>query len=203
MPLLVSDRVCAGPPAFGVPLSESWPSLHAQPAAEVARRAVEALGIVRGAVARAAPSRAGGGPEVLQVSARLGANHEAELVALATGVDLNRLALAAALAVAPALRPSRSTSARARSGGDVRFLVAPPGAARVGRGCRRALKGVAQTWIYRETGYVFGPLRRPSDRAGAVLVAGASREEAVARAADGGRTHTLRRCRCRGAGVDC
>ncbi len=29
VPLLVTDRVCAEPPAFGVPLSESWPSPHA------------------------------------------------------------------------------------------------------------------------------------------------------------------------------
>jgi len=36
--------------------------------------------------------------------------------------------------------------------------------------------------IYRERGYLFTPLRRGADRAGAVLVLGDSREQAVARA---------------------
>jgi hypothetical protein len=37
---------------------------------------------------------------------------------------------------------------------------------------------------YREPGYVFGPFRRGADRAGAVLVTGANRDEAIARAED-------------------
>jgi len=44
------------------------------------------------------------------------------------------------------------------------------------------LDGVERVRIYREPGFVFTPLRRGSDRAGAVLVQGASRDEAVARA---------------------
>ena len=36
--------------------------------------------------------------------------------------------------------------------------------------------------IYREPGYVFTPLRRGADRAGAVLVTADSRDEAVSRA---------------------
>jgi biotin carboxylase len=177
-PLMVSDRVCSDPPAFGVPLSETWPSPHAQQAAEIARRAVEALSLANG------PSHvrlrlSGGGPEVLQVSARLGANHEAELVELATGIDLHRLALASALGWP--LELSRPSPAPALGAATVRFLVAPPGvleSVEVPQG----LPGVLRTWIYRRNGYRFGPLRRPSDRAGAVLVAGATRAEAVARA---------------------
>jgi biotin carboxylase len=180
VPLLVTDRVCAERPAFGVPLSESWPSPHAQSSAEVARRAVEALGIVDGpSHARLRVSR--GGPEVLQVSARLGANHEAELVELATGVDLNRLALSSALAweFEPGELAERAPAAL--GGATIRFLIAPAGvleSVEVPQG----LNGVVRTWLYRQPGYRFGPLRRPSDRAGAVLVAGASREEAVGRA---------------------
>jgi hypothetical protein len=41
---------------------------------------------------------------------------------------------------------------------------------------------VVETWIYRQPGYDVRPLRRPSDRAGAILVAGATREDAVRRA---------------------
>jgi hypothetical protein len=41
---------------------------------------------------------------------------------------------------------------------------------------------VERVRIYREPGYVFAPLRRGADRAGAILVTGDSREEALARA---------------------
>ena len=178
--LLVTDRSSAEPPAFGVPLGESWPAAHAEAAAEVARRAVSALGIDHGPWhARLRLSR--GGPEVIQVSARLGANHEAELVELATGIDLNRLALAAALGWPIAVDDMKGAAPAGVGGAAVRFLIAPAGvleAIEVPQG----LEGVVAVWIYRQPGYVFAPLRRPSDRAGAVLVAGASRAEAVARA---------------------
>ena len=69
-----------------------------------------------------------------------------------------------------------------RVGGAVtRFLVAPPGvleSVEVPQG----LAGVVRTRIYRQPGYVLTPLRRGSDRAGALLAVGKTREEAVARA---------------------
>ena len=43
-------------------------------------------------------------------------------------------------------------------------------------------KGVVSTRFYRGPGHVFGPLRRSSDRAGAVLAVGATPDEALARA---------------------
>ena len=43
--------------AFGVPLAQIWPSPHAEAAIEVARRAVEALGIEDGPVLHAAPDQ--------------------------------------------------------------------------------------------------------------------------------------------------
>jgi hypothetical protein len=43
------------------------------------------------------------------------------------------------------------------------------------------LEGVERVRIYREPGFVFTPLRRGSDRAGAVLAVGDSREQALAR----------------------
>jgi hypothetical protein len=46
----------------------------------------------------------------------------------------------------------------------------------------QGLRGVLRTRIYREPGFVFTPLRRGSDRAGALLAVGATRDEAVARA---------------------
>jgi biotin carboxylase len=180
VPIAVTDRINAERPAFGVALAHVWPSPHAEAAAEVTRRAVEALGIESGPwYAHLRVSR--GGPEVIEVAARLGGGHDAELVLAATGIDLNRLALAAALGepVAPEQMANRHLQ---RVGGAVtRFLVAPPGvleSVEVPQG----LPGVVQVRIYRDPGYVFTPLHRASDRAGAVLAVGATREEAVVRA---------------------
>ena len=175
----VTDRLTADEPAFGVALAQVWPSPHAEAAAEVARRAVEALGIERGPICvQLRLSR--GGPEVIDVAPRLGSDHDAELVLAATGLDLNRLALAAALG--GALELEAAPGEEPGVGGAVtRFLVAPPGpleAIEVPQG----LPGVVRAWIYREPGHVSTPLERRSDRDGAVLVVGRSPEEALARA---------------------
>ena len=50
-----------------------------------------------------------------------------------------------------------------------------------------AVEGVEEVRVYREPGHVFGPFRRGSDRAGAVLATGASREEALERADEAAR----------------
>ena len=114
-----------------------WPTSsnprHAQAAAPVAAAAVAALGIEVGpsyTQLRLGPD----GPQVIEVAARLGGGHDAELVQAATGVDLNGLALAAALGSELVL-----TERRSRRGGAVtRFLVAPAGRPRACRGPGRA-----------------------------------------------------------------
>ena len=180
VPLAATDRITADPPAFGVALAHVWPSPYAEAAAEVTRRAIAALGIDDG------PSYtqlrlSAGGPEVIEVAARLGGGHDAELVEAATGVDLNGLALAAALG-RPLTAADVTAGYRERVGGAVtRFLVAPPGlleSVEVPQGS----SGVVRTRIYRDAGHVFTVLRRGSDRAGALLVVGLTREEAVTRA---------------------
>jgi biotin carboxylase len=180
VPVAVTERVCAEVPAFGVPVAQLWPTPHAERAAEVARRAVAAVGIDEGpSVTALRLSR--GGPEVIEVAARLGGGHDAELAELVTGIPLTELAIRAALGrplspaeIAPAFDP--------HAGGAVlRFLTAPPGtleSVEVPQG----LSGVASTRIYRGPGHVFRSLRRASDRAGALLAVGASRAEALARA---------------------
>ena len=96
-PLTVTDRLTADPPAFGVALAHAWPSVHEEePIVAIAQAAVEALGI------RDGPSytqlRLGAdGPVVMEVAARLGGGHDAELCRAAVGVDLNALAIEAAL----------------------------------------------------------------------------------------------------------
>jgi biotin carboxylase len=180
VPLAVTDRITAEPPAFGVALAHVWPSPYAEAAAEVTRRAVEALRIANG------PSYtqlriSAGGPEVIEVAARLGGGHDAELVEAATGVDLNWLALAAALGRDVAADQVAGSYSERVGGAVTRFLVAPPGVLESVE-APEGLPGVLRTRIYRGPGYVFTPLRRGSDRAGAVLAVGATREEALARA---------------------
>jgi biotin carboxylase len=176
-PLVVTDRIVAGPPAFGVALAHVWPSHDGGESADVAGAAVAALGIENG------PSYtqlrlSADGPRVIEVAARLGGGHDAELAQAVTGVDLNGLAIDAALGN-PTLAPSWH---KPRVGGAVtRFLIAPPGILE-SVDVPDGLDGVARVRVYREPGYVVVPLRRGSDRAGAVLAVGDSREEALARA---------------------
>jgi len=180
--LTVTDRLTADPPAFGVALAHVWPSAHdAGATVEVARAAVEALGIRQGpsyTQVRLGPA----GPVVMEVAARLGGGHDAELCEAATGVDLNGLALDAALGRA---RNSLLQSPVASAGGAaVAFMVPPVGALVAVEGVEQAeaVEGVRWVRVYRRPGHVFGPLRRGADRAGAVLATGSSRDEALERA---------------------
>ncbi|HEX7084049.1 MAG TPA: hypothetical protein VF186_08040 [Gaiellaceae bacterium] len=176
VPLVVTDRVVAEPPAFGVALAHVWPGAAAEEAAAVAGAAVAALGIESGpsyTQLRLAPE----GPQVIEVAARLGGGHDAELVEAVTGVPLNDLAIDAALG--EPLAPPRPEP---RVGGAVtRFLVPPPGVLE-GVDVPEDLEGIVRVRIYREPGYVLTPLRRGADRAGAVLAVGDSREQALERA---------------------
>ena len=113
------------------------------------------------------------GPKVIEVAARLGGGHDAELALAAVGVDVNGLAIDAALG-APLTVPVPAPQV---GGAVTRFLVAPAGVLE-----RVEVPDGIQARIYREPGFVFAPLRRGSDRAGAVLETGVSREEAVGRA---------------------
>jgi biotin carboxylase len=189
IPLTVTDRLTAEPPAFGVALAHVWPSVHdAVAAAEAARAAVEAVGIRNG------PSytqvRLGSeGPVVMEVAARLGGGHDAELCEAATGVDLNALAIRAALGEPVSETDvswcqARSRGSKGHSGAAVVFLVPPAGELVEVEGTAEAeaMDGVRWVRIYRRPGHVFGELRRGADRAGAVLATGASRDEALERA---------------------
>lgn len=176
--LTVTDRVVAGPPAFGVALAHVWPS--SVPGADsvpgTCLAALDALGIRNGpsyTQLRIGPD----GPKVIEVAARLGGGHDAELVHAVTGIDLNGLTIDAA--VGRAVEPG---TVEPRVGGAItKFLVAPPGVLeRVD--VPDDLEGVHRVRIYRAPGYVFTPLRRGADRAGALLATGDSRGEALSRA---------------------
>jgi biotin carboxylase len=177
-PLTVTDRLTAEPPAFGVALAHVWRA-SAKPI-DLARRAAEALGIREGPTYT--QIRVGSdGPRLIELAARLGGGHDAELCEAALGVDLNGLALSAALG-----EPVEPPRAKSLVGGAcVRFLVAPVGELAGVRGLEdaEAVEGVRWARVYRRPGHRFGPLRIGSDRAGAVLAVGDSRDEALAHAA--------------------
>jgi biotin carboxylase len=185
-PLTVTDRLTAEPPAFGVALAHVWPSEAGGKAADVARAAVEALGIQDGpsyTQLRIGPE----GPQVIEVAARLGGGHDAELAHAALGVDLNDLALQAALG--ESIWSAALHVVPQVGGAVVRFLVPPEGVLQEVEGIdeARAVEGVEEVRIYREPGHVFGPFLRGADRAGAVLATGAGREEALERADEAAR----------------
>jgi len=186
-PLTVTDRLTAEPPAFGVALRHTWPSeAAAADAFRVAEAAAAAVGVTDGPThveLRFGPD----GPQVMELAARLGGGHNAELCRAAVGVDLNGLALAAALGEPIA---EGDLQAEPQVGSAlVRFLVPPEGVLQEVDGVEeaRAVEGVQEVRIYREPGHVFGTFLRGADRAGAVLVTGSSREEAVDRADEAAR----------------
>jgi biotin carboxylase len=180
VPLTVTDRHVADPPAFGVALAHVWRSrFDREDVLAAARAAVEAIGIENGPTytqLRIGPA----GPEVIEVAARLGGGHDAELCEAALGVDLNGLTIRAVLGEpVPEIRPEPLAG-----GACVRFLVAPEGVLEgvVGVDEARGEEGVLDAILYRTPGHVFTPLRRGSDRAGAVLAVGESPEQALERA---------------------
>lgn len=179
-PLAVTDRLTADPPAFGVALAHAWPCVETtQAPIAAARSAAEALGIRNGPTYTQIRLGADGA-RVVELAARLGGGHDAELVEAATGVRLNDLALDAALGERACVVPTQAL----HGGACVLFLVAPEGVLQAVEGVEEALAvdGVLDVRIYREPGFALGPLRRGADRAGAVLAVGDSRDDALVRA---------------------
>jgi len=183
--LTITDRHLATPPAFGVALAHSWPSARPTPqiaqAIDTARKASAALGITEGPTYTQVIV-SDDGPVVGELAARLGGGHDAELCRAALRVDLNQLAISAALG--EHVRRARLAPQARVGGACVRFLVAPPGKLRAVEGLDEAfdVEGVRGIRIYRKPSHVFGPLLSGPDRAGAILAVGDSAEDALARA---------------------
>jgi biotin carboxylase len=182
-PLTVTDRLTAEPPAFGVALAHAWPTDVPDWKAAVAlvREAIEALGVTDGPTytqVRFGPE----GPRVMELAARLGGGHDAELCAVALGVDLNGLAISAALG--EQIVVTADPQSASPGGACVRFLVPPEGVLEGVAGLDEAarVEGIVEARVYRRPGFEFGPFRRGADRAGFVLALGDSKADALARA---------------------
>jgi biotin carboxylase len=181
-PLTVTHRVVADPPAFGVALAHVWPcGFPEDDVVDVARAAAEAVGVRNGPTYTQVLVGLEG-PRVVELAARLGGGHDAELCEAALGVDLNGLALSAALG--EAVEEGRLRPRPAHGGACVRFLVPPMGILERVEGVAEAEAATGVRWvrIYRAPGAQLGELRRGADRAGAALAVGASPDEALARA---------------------
>src|SRR5207302_9041986 len=183
-PLTVTDRLTADPPAFGVALAHAWPSEltpeQIAAAIDVAGNAVAEVGIASGpSYTQILGGDDDGRPRIADLAARLGGGHDAELCRAVLGVDLNGLALAAALGRAIALQQLAPVARE--GGGCVRFLVAPPGQLRGVTGLEEAyaLDGAKGIRLDRQPGHAFGALLRGPDRAGAILAVGAARADAL------------------------
>jgi biotin carboxylase len=182
VPLTVTDREVAPPPAFGVTLAHLWP-VELEPAAiagaiAATGAAARALGITDGPTTTQVLIGEDG-PLVAKLSARVGGGHDGELCRVALGIDANALSVAAALGEqvrAQELAPTHGVGAAC-----VRFLVAPRGELSEVRGVEQAfeVEGVRGIRIYRKPGHRFKELRRASDRAGAILATGATRDDAL------------------------
>lgn len=187
VPLTVTDRETDPAAAFGVALAHAWPSAlsgRAVAAAVAAATAAAAtLGVTDGPTYTQLVVGRDGAPRVIELAARLGGGHDAELCLAALGVDLAALAVAAALG--EPVDAAALTPAPAVGGATTRFLVPPrPGrlVAVEGVEAAAAMPGIRRVRVYREPGAELAPLRRGADRVGAILAVGASRAEAVERA---------------------
>jgi biotin carboxylase len=182
VPLTITDREQAPPPAFGVPLAQLWPAAldpaEVGTAVEVAAAAARAVGVELGPTTTQI-LLGESGPLLAKLSARVGGGHDAELCRVALGVDLNSLAVTVALG--GDVHPQSLAVTSGVEAACVRFLVAPPGELQDVRGLEEAyeLEGVRGIRIYRKAGHVFHELRRASDRAGAVLATGDTPADAL------------------------
>ena len=186
MPLTVTDREQAPPPAFGVPLAQLWPAeldpAEVGAAVETAAAAARALGVELGPTTTQV-LLGEDGPLLAKLSARVGGGHDAELCRVALGVDLNALAVAVALGGDVHAAVARGDERRRRRRASA-SSSRPPGELQEVRGLEEAyaLEGVRGIRIYRKRGHVFRELRRASDRAGAVLATGDTPADALAAA---------------------
>ncbi|TML84047.1 MAG: hypothetical protein E6G08_18515 [Actinobacteria bacterium] len=181
-PLTVTDEAGETPPTLDVPAVHAWPAAAPPEALEAVAAAAAALGVAAGPVtARVAIGE--DGPRIVRLAPRLGGGHDAELCRVALGVDLNMLAVRGALG--EPVRADDLEPGRQAGGACIRFLLAPPGELRAVTGLEDAygLDGIRGIRVYRRPGHVFGEVRKPADRAGAVLAVGGDRDEALERAA--------------------
>jgi biotin carboxylase len=169
----VTDRVHF-PDAPGIAKQHVYPSAYPESvaaAAETATAALAALGVESGPTyvqLILGPD----GPCVIEVAARLGGGHDAELLQHTVGVDLAKAAVRAALDQEVDVA---DLVPHPHGAGVIEFLRAPEGEL-------LAAEGPAHAHFYHHRGHTYGPLIAAAVRAGYVLEVGEDRDDAVHRA---------------------
>lgn len=184
--LAVTERIITGyPDPPGITFAEVYPSGLEEPALraveDAARKGARALGIRRGPTytqVRFGPR----GAYLVETAHRLGGGLDPDVTLLASGVSLYRRIVGFALGRTDWERAG--VEAPRHGGATGRFLVARPGRVRGVAGLEEARRqpGVVDAQVYVEPGKVVGALTDGSQRAGHVLAAGGSREEAESNA---------------------
>jgi biotin carboxylase len=182
----VTERLTvAGKRPLGVMIAEAYPSgLSVEEEARVvleARRGARALGHVRGPCY----SQVSMGPKgcvLFETAARLGGGFDADVTALASGVDLYARVLGVALADSALER--QGATLRAHGGAIAKFLVARPGRVRAVHGLSeaRAVDGIDDAEAFVPVGGMVMPLTDSAKRAAYVLAHGPTRASAIASA---------------------
>ena len=186
VPLTVTDRVLAEPPAFGVALAHVWPSAHpvdaggrggrggGRRARDRERPELHADPDRR----RTAAVRDGGRRAARRRPRRRALPRRRSASTSTTSPSRSRSASRSPRAARSHERCPASAGRASSSSSRPRACCARPRASRR----RRRSTGVEWVRTYRQPGWRFGPLLRGADRAGAVLATGADRAEAVSRA---------------------
>jgi biotin carboxylase len=186
-PVLVADRLTNPPPYLGIARAHAFPSKWAkecwQEIVGVTGRGLRALGIAKGP-GYTQIRIAGCGPMIMEVGARIGGGHEAELIRFLGGPDWIeaqiRLALGDALTPADVVLPPITSE----PAGVVKFLFAAPGRVVRVHGVDRAkaCPGVERVVVRSRSGALVPPLTNAEARQGYLIATGASRTEALTRA---------------------
>ncbi len=190
IPLTLSDRLRPPGVGFGVGWIHVYPATaYGEQLAElerVATHTVHALGLQTGIAFPQLIASPDGRVVVVECAARIPGGQMADLVRVATGVDLIEVQIRMALGDE---LPDELVHARFSQPLAIRFLTADPGPLPTGRVKRigpldkvLAFPGVVQADVYLEVGEVIRPVRLDGDRRGYVIATGETNLEALDRA---------------------
>jgi S-sulfo-L-cysteine synthase (3-phospho-L-serine-dependent) len=190
IPLTLSERLRPPGIGFGVGWMHVYPptipSEQLGEAERVAGHAVHALGLRTGIAFPQLIAADDGRVVVVECAARVPGGQMADLVRVATGVDIVDIQLRMALGDD---LPDDLVRPRFSQPLAVRFLTAEPGPLSTGRVVRigpldevLAFPGVVQAETYLAVGEVIRPVRVDADRRGYVIAVGTTNLEALARA---------------------
>jgi biotin carboxylase len=190
IPLTLSDRLRPPGVGFGVGWIHVYPATiygeQLEESERIATHTVHALGLKTGVAFPQLIATTGGRVVVVECAARIPGGQMADLVRVATGVDLVEVQIRIALGDELA---DELVHARFKQPLAIRFFTAEPGPLPTGRVKRvgpldkvLAFPGVVQADVYLQVGEVIRPVRVDGDRRGYVIATAETNLEALERA---------------------